>query len=272
MSKQGNLDSFFGVAKEKRVSKQTKLSFAPKSKKEAPNTKQQDDVEPTKPEKENKSNGSSDAVKDDLMDTDEEEMEQQPQRKRAAPSNNDKKPAARTRKRAILDDDSEDDDDDDEFQPNNAENKEEKEEDKDMSEEEEEEEPVEKKPAPKKSKVTQKPAKGAKKSELAAHAMKTNDDLLQNETISWKKGESVPFAAVCDTFERIEAISSRLEIQELLTELFRRVLLRNPKDLYQLIYLTSNTVAPAYECVELGIGDSILIKAIGEAYGSNPGM
>jgi DNA ligase-1 len=48
--------------------------------------------------------------------------------------------------------------------------------------------------------------------------------------------------------------------------------LRNPKDLYQLIYLTSNTVAPAYECVELGIGDSILIKAIGEAYGSNPGM
>jgi DNA ligase-1 len=272
MSKQGNLDSFFGVAKEKRVSNQTKLSFAPKSKKEAPNTKQQDDVEPTKPEKENKSNGSSDAVKDDLMDTDEEEMEQQPQRKRAAPSNNDKKPAASTKKRAILDDDSEDDDDDDEFQPNNAENKEEKEEDKDMSEEEEEEEPVEKKPAPKKSKVTQKPAKGAKKSELAAHAMKTNDDLLQNETISWKKGESVPFAAVCDTFERIEAISSRLEIQELLTELFRRVLLRNPKDLYQLIYLTSNTVAPAYECVELGIGDSILIKAIGEAYGSNPGM
>jgi len=36
------------------------------------------------------------------------------------------------------------------------------------------------------------------------------------------------------------------------------------------MYLASNTVAPAYECVELGVGDSILIKAIGEASGTNP--
>ena len=45
----------------------------------------------------------------------------------------------------------------------------------------------------------------------------------------------------------------------------------NPKDLYPIVYLASNSVAPAYECVELGIGDSILIKAIGEAYGTSPG-
>jgi len=39
-----------------------------------------------------------------------------------------------------------------------------------------------------------------------------------------------------------------------------------------LVYLASNTVAAAYECVELGIGDAILIKAIGEASGSNPSI
>ena len=57
-----------------------------------------------------------------------------------------------------------------------------------------------------------------------------------------------------------------------MTTLLRQVLLRHPTDLYPLIYLASNSVAPAYECVELGIGDSLLIKAIGEATGTNPSM
>ena len=39
-----------------------------------------------------------------------------------------------------------------------------------------------------------------------------------------------------------------------------------------LVYLASNSVAAAYECVELGVGDAILIKAIGEANGSNPSI
>ena len=51
---------------------------------------------------------------------------------------------------------------------------------------------------------------------------------------------------------------------------FIQIILRNRNDLYEAIYLASNSVAPAYECVELGVGDSILIKAIGEASGTNP--
>jgi DNA ligase-1 len=68
----------------------------------------------------------------------------------------------------------------------------------------------------------------------------------------------------------IEAISSRLDIQAILTKFLRKVLWYSPQDIYAVVYLASNSVAPAYECVELGIGDSLLIKAISEAYGSKP--
>jgi DNA ligase-1 len=54
--------------------------------------------------------------------------------------------------------------------------------------------------------------------------------------------------------------------------LFRQALLLTPEDLIHLIYLSSNTVAPSYECVELGVGDSILIKAVGESFGTNPSI
>jgi hypothetical protein len=80
----------------------------------------------------------------------------------------------------------------------------------------------------------------------------------------------IPYATLVGVFEQIDKITSRLEIQGLLTSLFRQVLLTTPQDLYPVVYLASNSVAPAFECVELGIGDSILIKAIGEAYGTNP--
>ena len=81
----------------------------------------------------------------------------------------------------------------------------------------------------------------------------------------------LPYVLFCDTMEQIEAISSRLEISDLLMTVMRRVIQSsNPTDLYDLVYLSSNSVAPSYDCIELGIGDAILIKAIGEAYGTNP--
>ena len=108
------------------------------------------------------------------------------------------------------------------------------------------------------------------KGQLTATSAKSNETLLQSAT--WQTGSSIPYLALCTTFEAIEAITSRLAIQELLTDLFRQVLALSPKDMYELIYLASNSVAAAYECIELGIGDAILIKAIGEAYGTNPSM
>jgi DNA ligase-1 len=72
--------------------------------------------------------------------------------------------------------------------------------------------------------------------------------------------------------DQIEATSGRLDIQALMTKFFRRIIKYGnlPDDLNAAVYLASNSVAPAYKCVELGIGDSLLIKAISEAYGSKP--
>jgi hypothetical protein len=56
-----------------------------------------------------------------------------------------------------------------------------------------------------------------------------------------------------------------------MTTLFRQLLEKSPKDLLPTVYLSSNSVAPAYQCVELGVGDAILIKAVGEASGTNAG-
>ncbi|GFH57602.1 ligase [Chaetoceros tenuissimus] len=102
---------------------------------------------------------------------------------------------------------------------------------------------------------------------------------LTKDDKSWKENAPTPYSVLCETLSKIEAISSRLEIQKLLTDLFRTCLLKQTNiekkeqhDILTLVYLASNSVAAAYECVELGIGDSILIKAIGEASGTAPKM
>lgn len=103
----------------------------------------------------------------------------------------------------------------------------------------------------------------------------------------------VPYAALAKTFALIEATTKRLEKTSLLTALLLLVIQRSkPGDsnsLLQTIYLCINRVrflishfrcvranilmlpqlSPDYIGIELGIGESILIKAIGESTGRN---
>lgn len=100
--------------------------------------------------------------------------------------------------------------------------------------------------------------------------LKSDTTLLEAVDKDWET--DMPYNVLCKAFSKIEAITGRLQIQEIMTDLFRTIMLKSPKDLYPIMYLASNSVAPAYECVELGIGDAILIKAIGEATGTTPKM
>ena len=54
--------------------------------------------------------------------------------------------------------------------------------------------------------------------------------------------------------------AQRLAITTLLTNAFRAVIATTPADLLPTLYLCTNRVAPAHEGVELGIGESTLIK------------
>lgn len=112
-------------------------------------------------------------------------------------------------------------------------------------------------------------------------------------TTSLTLSPRVPYAALAKTFALIEATTKRLEKTSLLTALLLLVIQRSkPGDsnsLLQTIYLCINRVrflishfrcvganilmlpqlSPDYIGIELGIGESILIKAIGESTGRN---
>ena len=62
-------------------------------------------------------------------------------------------------------------------------------------------------------------------------------------------------------------VSSRLKSIEILSNLFRSVIVLSPNDLVRCVYLCLNQLAPAYEGIELGIGDSVLLKAVAQATG-----
>jgi len=87
--------------------------------------------------------------------------------------------------------------------------------------------------------------------------------------IHWKKGEPVPYRAVTDTFDKIEKLSGRYDKEAEFRRLFAAVIATTPSDLDAVVYLSSNSVSAAFEGVELGIGDSLLVKAITEATGTS---
>ncbi|KAI1122866.1 hypothetical protein F5Y10DRAFT_65064 [Nemania abortiva] len=83
----------------------------------------------------------------------------------------------------------------------------------------------------------------------------------------WKAGTPVPYAALCTTFSLIELTTKRLIITEHCALFLRQVLRLTPEDFLSTVLLMINKLAPDYAGIELGIGESLIMKAIGETTG-----
>ncbi|KAG5647971.1 hypothetical protein DXG03_007005 [Asterophora parasitica] len=106
-------------------------------------------------------------------------------------------------------------------------------------------------------------------SKCAEAALSKKDDVDMKG--GWKVGAPVPYAALTKTFAHIEATTKRLEKTAFLTCLLLLIIQRSAKgeseSLLQAVYLCINRLSPDYIGIELGIGESLLIKAIGESTG-----
>ncbi|KAI5840988.1 DNA ligase [Morchella snyderi] len=88
----------------------------------------------------------------------------------------------------------------------------------------------------------------------------------------WAAGMPTPYAALVKTFTLAEGTTKRLEKLSHASLFLRQVLRLTPDDLLMVIHLMINKLAADYEGVELGIGESLLMKAIGESCGRSMAM
>ncbi|KAM5382672.1 hypothetical protein ACJZ2D_002462 [Fusarium nematophilum] len=109
------------------------------------------------------------------------------------------------------------------------------------------------------------------KPEVAAKAREKVQTKLKSKSKDpypdWKLGAPVPYAALCTTFSLIEMTTKRLIIMEHCSLFLRQVMRLTPDDLLPTVLLMINKLAPDYAGIELGIGESLIMKAIGETTG-----
>jgi DNA ligase-1 len=107
--------------------------------------------------------------------------------------------------------------------------------------------------------------------EVAAKARKMIQTKLEAKAKDpypdWTAGTPVPYAALCTTFSLVELTTKRLIITEHCALFLRQVLRLTPEDFLSTVLLMINKLAPDYAGIELGIGESLIMKAIGETTG-----
>jgi len=77
----------------------------------------------------------------------------------------------------------------------------------------------------------------------------------------WPSG-STPYSFLAHALVTLSGTRSRIIIINVLTNTLRTIIVHDPPSLLSAIYLLSNTLAPSYIPVELGLGSSIIFRSI----------
>ena len=93
---------------------------------------------------------------------------------------------------------------------------------------------------------------------------------LDLDSCFWPTGTQAPYSFLAHVLCALSATRSRIAIVNTLTNALRALLRHNPPSLLPSLYLLSNSLAPPYVPVELGLGPSIISKAIQHVSGVTP--
>ncbi|CAM1502875.1 Fc.00g076510.m01.CDS01 [Cosmosporella sp. VM-42] len=285
-STQSTLGKFFG-AKGAAPQKQTKLSFSTKAKKEEEVKDEEEDVnteENSDSEKGSKKRTRSSAAKSELKATqikeeiEEDDSDDGPVVKRARRTRNrvedeedsavEDKPASPVKKKAASPAKKSTKAPPKAKSPKKVKGKKTKEPVKDPEEEPEESVKEESTASEAEDDAD---VEEDEKPEIAAKAREKVQTKLKSKTKDpypdWTPGSPVPYAALCKTFSLVEMTTKRLIIMEHCSLFLRQVMRLTPDDLLPTVLLMINKLAPDYAGIELGIGESLIMKAIGESTG-----
>ena len=72
------------------------------------------------------------------------------------------------------------------------------------------------------------------------------------------------FTSLATYFEKLEETSSRLELIQILSDLFKTS--DDPQEISKICYLVQGRIAPFYEPIEIGMADKMVTQAIAQAY------
>ncbi|CAO3611023.1 unnamed protein product [Cunninghamella blakesleeana] len=104
---------------------------------------------------------------------------------------------------------------------------------------------------------------------LKALTMMSINEQSESLGTTWKENDPVPYAVLAKMFDKCESTTKRLLITEYVVTLFVQVMRLTPNALLEILYMCINKLCPDYEGLELGIGESLLMKAIAKSTGRN---
>lgn len=87
------------------------------------------------------------------------------------------------------------------------------------------------------------------------------DPCLESETCPWWDEEKgAPYALLAHALQSLTSTRSRIAIVSILTNVLRILIAHDTKSILPALYLLSNSLSPAWEGIELGVGGSIISK------------